>query len=203
VSTYSGGMRRRLELASGLINYPKLLFLDEPTLGLDVQTRTAVWKYIKTLKEEYGMTLFMTTHYLEEADSLCDRIAIVDQGHLIKIGTPEELKGSIGGDVIVVGLKEAEPDISSDIAQIAHVKDVKKTGSSYRIKADNGEDASPQIMDLVRSKGLHVTKISLTRPTLDEAYLELTGRTLREEEANKQQMFSQRVTMKRSRSSHR
>lgn len=203
VSTYSGGMRRRLELASGLINYPKLLFLDEPTLGLDVQTRTAVWKYIKTLKEEYGMTLFMTTHYLEEADSLCDRIAIIDQGHLIKIGTPEVLKGSIGGDVIVVGLKETEPDISSDIAQITHVKDVKKTGSSYRIKADNGEDASPQIMDLVRSKGLHVTKISLTRPTLDEAYLELTGRTLREEEANKQQMFSQRVTMKRSRSSHR
>jgi ABC-2 type transport system ATP-binding protein len=203
VSTYSGGMRRRLELASGLINYPKLLFLDEPTLGLDVQTRTAVWKYIKTLKEEYGMTLFMTTHYLEEADSLCDRIGIIDQGRIIKIGTPEELKGSIGGDVIVVGLKETEPDISSDIAQITHVKDVKKTGSSYRIKADNGEDASPQIMDLVRSKGLHVTKISLTRPTLDEAYLELTGRTLREEEANRMQMFSQRVTMKRSRSSHR
>jgi len=149
------------------------------------------------------MTLFMTTHYLEEADSLCDRIGIIDQGRIIKIGTPEELKGSIGGDVIVVGLKEAEPDISSDIAQVPHVKDVKKTGSSYRIKADNGEDASPQIMDLVRSKGLHVTKISLTRPTLDEAYLELTGRTLREEEANKQQMFSQRVTMRRSRSSHR
>lgn len=203
VSTYSGGMRRRLELASGLINYPKLLFLDEPTLGLDVQTRTVVWKYIKTLKEEYGMTLFMTTHYLEEADSLCDRIAIVDQGHLIKIGTPDELKESVGGDVIVVGLKEAEPDISNDITQIPHVKEVKKTGNSYRIKAGNGENASPQIMDLVRSKGLHVTKISLTRPTLDEAYLELTGRTLREEEVNKMQMFSQRVTMRRSQSSHR
>ena len=149
VSTYSGGMRRRLELASGLINYPKLLFLDEPTLGLDVQTRTAVWKYIKTLKEEYGMTLFMTTHYLEEADSLCDRIAIVDHGHLIKIGTPEELKESIGGDVIIVGLKEIEPDVSNDIAQIPLVKEVKKIGNSYRIKADQGEDASPQIMDLV------------------------------------------------------
>lgn len=200
VSTYSGGMRRRLELASGLINYPKLLFLDEPTLGLDVQTRTAVWKYIKTLKEEYGMTLFMTTHYLEEADSLCDRIAIVDHGHLIKIGTPEELKESIGGDVIIVGIKEIEPDVSNDIAQIPLVKEVKKTGNNYRIKADQGEDASPQIMDLVRSKGLHVTKISLTKPTLDEAYLEFTGRTLREEEANKMQVFSERVTMKRARS---
>ena len=200
VSTYSGGMRRRLELACGLINYPKLLFLDEPTLGLDVQTRTAVWKYIKTLKDEYRMTLFMTTHYLEEADSLCDRIALIDHGKIIRIGSPEELKASIGGDVIVVGLRETEPDISSDIAQIKLVKDVKKNANIYRIKAEQGEDASPQIMDLVRSKGLHVTKISLTKPTLDEAYLELTGSSLREEEANRMQVWSQRVTMKRARS---
>jgi ABC-2 type transport system ATP-binding protein len=107
---------------------------------------------------------------------------------------------SVGGDVIVVGLKETEPDISNDFTQIKLVKDVKRTGNSYRIKADHGENASPQIMDLVRSKGLHVTKISLTRPTLDEAYLELTGRTLREEEANRMQMFSERITMKRARS---
>jgi ABC-2 type transport system ATP-binding protein len=200
VSTYSGGMRRRLELACGLINYPKLLFLDEPTLGLDVQTRTAVWKYIKTLKEEYRMTLLMTTHYLEEADSLCDRIAIIDHGHIVKIGSPEELKESVGGDVIVVAVKELEPDISSDIAQITLVKDVKKNDNSYRIKAELGEEASPQITDLIRSKGLHVTKVSLTKPTLDEAYLELTGRSLREEEVDKFQMFRQRVTMRRARS---
>ena len=165
VSTYSGGMRRRLELACGLINYPKLLFLDEPTLGLDVQTRTAVWKYIKTLKEEYRMTLLMTTHYLEEADSLCDRIAIIDHGHIIKIGSPEELKNSIGGDVIVIEVKEPSPDISSDIAQIKLVRDVNKKDNTYRIKAELGEEASPQITDLIRSKGLHVTKVSLTKPT--------------------------------------
>jgi ABC-2 type transport system ATP-binding protein len=200
VSTYSGGMRRRLELACGLINYPRLLFLDEPTLGLDVQTRTAVWKYIKTLKEEYRMTLLMTTHYLEEADSLCDRIAIIDHGHIIKIGSPEELKESVGGDVIVVVIKELEPDISSDIAQIKLVKDVKKNNNTYRIKAELGEEASPQITDLIRSKGLHVTKVSLTKPTLDEAYLEFTGRNLREEEVDKLQMFRQRVTMRRARS---
>jgi ABC-2 type transport system ATP-binding protein len=200
VSTYSGGMRRRLELACGLINYPKLLFLDEPTLGLDVQTRTAVWKYIKTLKEEYRMTLLMTTHYLEEADSLCDRIAIIDHGHIIKIGSPEELKESVGGDVIVVVIKELEPDISSDIAQIKLVKDVKKNNNTYRIKAELGEEASPQITDLIRSKGLHVTRVSLTKPTLDEAYLEFTGRNLREEEVDKLQMFRQRVTMRRARS---
>ena len=200
VSTYSGGMRRRLELACGLINYPKLLFLDEPTLGLDVQTRTAVWKYIKTLKEEYRMTLFMTTHYLEEADSLCDRIAIIDHGQIVKIGSPEELKESVGGDVIVVVVKELEPDISFDIAQIKLVKDVKKNNNTYRIKAELGEEASPQITDLIRSKGLHVTRVSLTKPTLDEAYLEFTGRNLREEEVDKLQMFRQRVTMRRARS---
>jgi ABC-2 type transport system ATP-binding protein len=200
VSTYSGGMRRRLELACGLINYPKLLFLDEPTLGLDVQTRTVVWKYIKMLKTEYHMTLFMTTHYLEEADTLCERIAIIDHGNIIKIGSPEELKESIGGDVIVVTLKETEPDISSDIANIKLVNDVQKNDNNYRIKVQLGEEASPQITDLIRSKGLHVTKISLTKPTLDEAYLEFTGRSLREEEADRMQMFRQRVTVRRARS---
>ncbi len=199
VSTYSGGMRRRLELASGLINYPTLLFLDEPTLGLDVQTRSAVWRYIRMLKEEYHMTLFLTTHYLEEADSLCDRIAIIDHGHIIKIGTPDELKASVGGDIIEVGVAEAEPDLSADIAKIPLVKDVKKNDNTYRIKSEVGEESSIQVIDLVRSKGLHVTKISLTKPTLDEAYLELTGRNIREEKSNKMDAFKQRVTMMRAR----
>lgn len=105
VQTFSGGMRRRLELACGLINRPKVLFLDEPTLGLDVQTRTATWNYIRTLKKEYGMTLFMTTHYLEEADALCDRIAIIDHGKIVVVGPPEELKHSLGGDVITLGVR--------------------------------------------------------------------------------------------------
>ena len=199
VSTYSGGMRRRLELACGLINYPKLLFLDEPTLGLDVQTRTAVWDYIRMLKEEYRMTLFLTTHYLEEADSLCDRIAIIDHGHIVKMGSPTELKASIGGDVIVVGVAENEPDISDDIKGLPLVKDVKKSDHEYRVKSEVGEESSIQLIDLVRSKGLHVTKISLTKPSLDEAYLEFTGRSLREEEANKMDAFKQRVTIGRAR----
>jgi ABC-2 type transport system ATP-binding protein len=200
VSTFSGGMRRRLELACGLINYPTLLFLDEPTLGLDVQTRAAVWKYIRMLKDQYHMTLFMTTHYLEEADALCDRIAIIDHGHIIKIGSPDELKASVGGDVITVTVREKDPDISQDISQLPLVKDVKKSDGAYRVKVEQGEEASPQIMDLIRSKGLHVTKISLTKPTLDEAYLEFTGRELREEETDRMQMFSQRVTMRKARS---
>ena len=102
VQTYSGGMRRRLELACGLINRPKVLFLDEPTLGLDVQTRAATWNYVKMLKKEFGMTLFLTTHYLEEADALCDRIAIIDHGKIVVIGSPTELKDSLGGDIITL-----------------------------------------------------------------------------------------------------
>jgi len=200
VKTYSGGMRRRLEIACGLINYPTLLFLDEPTLGLDVQTRAAVWKYIRMLKEEYGMTLFLTTHYLEEADSLCDRIAIIDHGHIVKMGSPAELKGAVGGDVITLGFRESEPDLTAEISAIPLVKEVKKKGNEYRIKAAMGDDVSPKIINLADSRGLHVTKISINKPTLDEAYLELTGKSIREEEVNRMQMFSQRITMSRARS---
>lgn len=133
VQTFSGGMRRRLELACGLINRPKILFLDEPTLGLDVQTRTATWSYIRKLKEEYGMTLFMTTHYLEEADTLCDRIAIIDHGKIVVIGAPEDLKRSLGGDVITLGIKE-DADVSDLIRKVEHVKDVKKKTISIGLK---------------------------------------------------------------------
>jgi len=200
VSTYSGGMRRRLEIACGLVNHPKLLFLDEPTLGLDVQTRTAVWEYIKRLKVDYGMTLFMTTHYLEEADGVCDRIAIIDHGNIIKTGSPAELKDGLGGDVIEVGIRESAEDLSQLIMGINGVKEVKKTNHDYRMKAEMGEETAPEIIEAIRSKGYHVSKISVTKPTLDQVYLEYTGKTIREEEANRAEMFSQRVTMRRARS---
>lgn len=198
VSSYSGGMRRRLELAAGLINSPRLLFLDEPTLGLDVQTRTAVWEYIRQLKEEFNMTLFVTTHYLEEADSLCDRIAIIDHGKLVRIGSPLELKSGLGGDVIMLAI-DSPVDLTSEIAKLKLVKDVKLVDSTYRIKAERGEEAAPQIIELIRSKGLHVTKISVTKPTLDEVYLEYTGRAFRDEE-EPMKVWSQRMTMRRARS---
>ncbi len=136
----------------------------------------------------------------KEADALCDRIAIIDHGHIVKIGSPEELKASIGGDVITVTVREREPDISSDIAGLDLVRDVKQIDGAYRVKVKQGEEAAPQIMDMIRSKGLHVTKIALTKPTLDEAYLEFTGGELREEETDRMQMFSQRLTMRRARS---
>jgi ABC-2 type transport system ATP-binding protein len=199
VSTYSGGMRRRLEIACGLVNHPKLLFLDEPTLGLDVQTRTAVWEYIKKLKADYGMTLFMTTHYLEEADGVCDRIAIIDQGKIIKTGSPAELKDGLGGDVIELGIKESTEDLSQLIMGIKGVKEVRKTNHDYRMKAEMGEETAPEIIEAIRAKGYHVSKIAVTKPTLDQVYLEYTGKTIREEEANRAEMFRQRATMRRAR----
>ena len=198
VQTFSGGMRRRLELACGLINRPKILFLDEPTLGLDVQTRTATWNYIRKLKKEYGMTLFMTTHYLEEADSLCDRVAIIDHGKIVVVGTPEDLKHSLGGDIITIGIKE-DADVSELISKVENVKDVKKENGAYRVKAEYGEVTAPFIIETLRKKGYTVAKLSLTEPTLNEVYLEYTGKSLRDAEESREAFAAQRMTMRRAR----
>jgi ABC-2 type transport system ATP-binding protein len=179
VQTFSGGMRRRLELACGLINRPKVLFLDEPTLGLDVQTRAATWNYIKTLKKEYGMTLFMTTHYLEEADSLCDRIAIIDHGKIVVTGTPTELKDGLGGDIISLSIAK-DVDITDLIKGIGHVKEVKKDNGSYIIKSESGEVTAPLIIEALRKANHVVTRLSLTKPTLNEVYMQYTGKSMRD-----------------------
>jgi len=196
VQTYSGGMRRRLELACGLVNRPRVLFLDEPTLGLDVQTRAATWNYIKKLKEQYNMTIFMTTHYLEEADNLCDRIAIIDRGKIIKLDSPEALKESLGGDILTVTTKE-DDDFSGLIDKIPKVKEVKKQDSTYRVKVERGEETAPHILNTLMKNGVTITRLSLSKPTLDEVYLEYTGKTMREEEAT--DMFRQRMTLMRAR----
>jgi ABC-2 type transport system ATP-binding protein len=199
VQTYSGGMRRRLELACGLINRPKLLFLDEPTLGLDVQTREATWNYIKTLKNQYGMTLFMTTHYLEEADSLCDRIAIIDHGKIVVTGTPTELKDSLGGDIISLSIQK-DTDILPLIQKIAHVKEVKKENGSYMIKSESGEVTAPLIIEALRKEGHVVTRLSLTKPTLNEVYLQYTGKSMRDAAIeSKEAGVAMRMRMGRSR----
>jgi len=200
VETYSGGMRRRLELVCGLVSRPRLLFLDEPTLGLDVQTRAAIWNYIRRLKDEYNMTIFLTTHYLEEADSLCDRIAIIDHGRVLKIGSPSELKNSLGGDIIEIEVREDADDISNVLLNVKHVKDVKRNNSTYIVRAELGEEAAPEIIEAVRAKGLHISRISLTKPTLDEVYLAYTGRKLRDAQASWEEVASIRRTIRRARS---
>jgi ABC-2 type transport system ATP-binding protein len=198
VEAYSGGMHRRLELACGLINRPRILFLDEPTLGLDVQTRAATWEYIRRLKEEYGMTIFMTTHYLEEADALCDRIAIIDHGKIVVAGAPSELKDSLGGDIITISIKE-DADATDIIKSIGNVKGVRKENGAYRVKAAYGEVTAPLIIETLRNRGFTVTRLSLTEPTLNEVYLEYTGRAIRDAEESKEAVRMQRITLRRAR----
>jgi ABC-2 type transport system ATP-binding protein len=198
VETYSGGMRRRLELACGLVNHPQLLFLDEPTLGLDVQTRQATWEYIRALKKEYGMSLFMTTHYLEEADNLCDRIAIIDQGKIVRIGTPAELKDSLGGDLIEL-VVEGGSEIADELKKVPEIIDVKHESNVYRIKAKEGEVIIPSVIEIARRWGDRVLRVSLKKPSLDDAYLEYTGRSIREGEGGSDEVRKQRFTMRRAR----
>ena len=198
VETYSGGMRRRLELACGLINRPKVLFLDEPTLGLDVQTRANIWEYIKLLKKEYGMTLFMTTHYLEEADTLCDRIAIIDHGKILVIGSPDELKSSLGGDIITLRINENR-DISGLIEKIENVREVRRIKDKYRIKVKDGESTAPLIIEALRNEGIKVTRLSLSKPSLNEVYLEYTGRSMRDQEESTEDFRMRRIALRRAR----
>jgi ABC-2 type transport system ATP-binding protein len=200
VETYSGGMRRRLELACGLINRPKVLFLDEPTLGLDVQTRAAVWQYIRLLKEKYHMTLFMTTHYLEEADHLCDRIAIIDHGKIVALDTPANLKAGLGGDIIEIHVQGgASEALVGALKAIPSVREVKAVDGGYRLKVIDGEETAPQVLEIVRGQSMKVSRLSITSPTLDEVYLDLTGRTLREEDASGDAVLKQRFTVRRAR----
>lgn len=198
VETYSGGMRRRLEIAMSLISRPKILFLDEPTLGLDAQTRAAIWQYIMKLKQEYKMTIFVTTHYLEEADMYGDRIAIIDKGKILAIGSPKELKEKVGGDVVSLQTSNDEAALKI-ISSLDGVVDVKKVSDGIRIKVKDGEEKAPEILEALVRSGLKVTRMSITEPTMDEVYMEFTGKRLRDEEASSQEMFAFRRTVRRAR----
>ena len=181
VKTYSGGMRKRLELAEGLIHRPHVLFLDEPTLGLDVQTRAVMWDHIKNLKQKHNMTVFMTTHYLEEADSLCDRIGLIDYGKIMALDTPTTLKRSLGGDVLQIEV-DGERDFIAVIQGVQGVVEIKREGPEYRVKVIKGETAMPLVLKALADNGGTVTSVSLERPNMDQVFLEYTGRSLRDAE---------------------
>ncbi|MGA2663470.1 MAG: ATP-binding cassette domain-containing protein [Nitrososphaerales archaeon] len=181
VRTYSGGMKRRLQLTTALINDPRILFLDEPTVGLDIQTRTKIWDYLRRLSRD-GLTVFMTTHYLEEADSLCDRIAIMDHGRIVVSGTPAELKEGLHGDVLTIEIAEGGRDITGFLAGLDGVSGVTRTDGSYRLKLPMVETALPRILASIAEEGLRITGTSFTKPTLDQVFLEVTGRSMRDAE---------------------
>ncbi|MDQ6773420.1 MAG: ATP-binding cassette domain-containing protein [Candidatus Dormibacteraeota bacterium] len=178
--TYSGGQRRRLDIALGMVHRPQVLFLDEPTTGLDPQSRARMWDEVRLRREE-GTTVFITTHYLEEADVLCDRLAIIDHGQIVAEGTPDALKRQIAGDVVTVGVA-ANPEAA--VATLRHQPFVREAGSEedglLRLYVDRGETAMPQILRLLDGAGLELSTISLTRPSLDDVFLRQTGRSLRE-----------------------
>jgi len=182
VKNYSGGMKRRLEIARGLMHFPKVLFLDEPTLGLDSQTRRAIWAYIKKMNKEENTTLFLTTHYMDEADYLCDRVGIIDKGKIIVTDTTSNLKKSVGNDVITLSCSDLNK-LESRIAEESWIKNTKKHDSFLTIGVEKGEEKIPIIIELAQSIGIKIKSINLRTPTLDDVFLSYTGRTIREEEA--------------------
>ncbi len=182
VKTFSGGMRRRLEIARGLLHYPKILFLDEPTIGLDPQTRSHIWQYVKKLKKEHGITVVLTTHYMDEADSLCDRVAIIDRGKIIAEGTPSSLKDSLGGDTITMETERAAA-LCSLLKDFGCRGEPTPHNGKLTLMIDNGEKKIPKIMALAEKNGIPVSSVSLHKPTLDDVFLHYTGKTIREEEA--------------------
>jgi ABC-2 type transport system ATP-binding protein len=180
--TYSGGMRRRLELAVGLVHDPKILFLDEPTLGLDPQGRNGFWGFIQKLRREEGLTVFVTTHYLDEADTMCDRLAIIDHGKIVATGSPSELKDRLGGDIVTVKTTPGAPDMTNVLRPLIGVNSVQSQDGTYRVKCVSGEPFVPLAVEACARAGVGVTGITVKRPSLDEVFLEFTGREFREEE---------------------
>lgn len=186
VRSYSGGQRRRLDLALGIVHRPGLLFLDEPSTGLDPQSRARLWEEVRTLHRA-GTTIFLTTHYLEEADNLCDHLAIIDGGKIVAEGTPLQLKEQIAGDVVTLQLKE--PDALLTRAQTilqeqAFVREIQHDGPKLQVYVERGEEALVTLLRLLEQQDIPVQAISLARPSLDDVFLRQTGRSLREEAAD-------------------
>lgn len=190
VVTYSGGMRKRLDIAGGLLHRPKVLFLDEPTVGLDIQTRRKIWQYIKKIHDEFKMTIFLTTHYMEEADQLCDRIGIIDDGKIQVIDSPENLKKAMGNEVISLIFEEGENRDSflSELEKIEFVNKINKDGSKLTLFASNGTEVIPKIFQISSKLNIKITSISLTQPTLDDVFISYTGHEIRDDDS----MFNQK-----------
>ena len=182
--TYSGGMRKRLDIGGGLLNMPKVLFLDEPTLGLDIQTRYKIWEYIKKIHTEFEMSIFLTTHYMEEADKLCDNISIIDNGKIKITDSPKDLKNALGNEIVIFETNSETKlgQLVLEIKKLATVKDVSTNGSIVTVFTTSGDQLIPQIFQQANTLEIKIENISLTKPTLDDVFLSHTGRELREEE---------------------
>ena len=186
--TYSGGMRKRLDIACGLIHRPKVLFLDEPTVGLDIQTRRKIWEYIRKIHKEFEMTLFVSTHYMEEADKLCDRVGIIDYGKIQVIDTPEIMKNAMGNDMISFSLIDGiakQDELINRIKQIEFVNQVTRKQGEITIKSSQCSEVIPKIFQTTTEMGIEIDSLSLNKPTLDDVFISYTGHNLRDDTTQK------------------
>ncbi len=186
VSQYSGGMRRKLDIAMALLHQPRLLFLDEPTLGLDPQSRMGLWEYIRGINRSEGITIFLTTHYLEEADKLAHRVGILDQGRMKTMDSPEGLKDSIGGDVIILSLERnggwaLQPQVEQRLRSFPFVKDLLLVEDECSVYVQQGREALPKLLQVMDGANVPVKAATLSRPSLDDVYLKYTGKRFKEE----------------------
>jgi ABC-2 type transport system ATP-binding protein len=192
VKTYSGGMQRRLDVALGLVHEPEVLFLDEPTTGLDPEVRADMWREIKRLADEQHITILLTTHYLEEADELTRRLVIVDRGEIVAEGTADELKGQLRGDAIQVTLEDAQDRtrVEPTLERLGTLREIRLEGQTVSARVDDGARAIPAVLQALDANGVAVASVTVSRPSLDDVYLSLTGRSFsaaETDEAKKQQ----------------
>jgi ABC-2 type transport system ATP-binding protein len=183
VKTFSGGMKRRLEIARGLLHEPKVLFLDEPTIGLDPQTRNYIWDYIRKLNKEKKITIILTTHYMDEADKLCDNLAIVNRGKIVARGNPKDLKEALGGDVITIQSKENHK-LKEKLEKFSWIKEVKEHDGSITINLQHAENHVAEIVKIADKEKISIGSISIHEPTLEDVFLHFTGKTIYEEESD-------------------
>jgi ABC-2 type transport system ATP-binding protein len=183
VKKYSSGMKRRLEIARGLMHYPKVLFLDEPTLGLDAQTRRSIWEYVAKLNEEHEVTIFLTTHYMDEADFLCTRVAIIDYGKLVVINRPEDLKSSIGTDLVTLECSDPER-FAERLRKEDWVENLKLHDSNLIVGTKHSAERVPEVVDMARDIGVRVTSIETRKPTLEDVFIHYTGSRMRDSESD-------------------
>jgi ABC-2 type transport system ATP-binding protein len=181
VKNYSGGMKRRLEIARGLMHSPTVLFLDEPTLGLDAQTRRAIWAYVKAMNKNENTTIFLTTHYMDEADYLCDRIGIIDHGKILIMDSIENLKNSVGNDVITLSCTKVNK-LLKKLQEQKWVSKTKKHDSYLTLGVEKGDEKIPVIIEIAQNLDIKIKSISVRKPTLDDVFLSYTGRTIRDNE---------------------
>jgi ABC-2 type transport system ATP-binding protein len=184
IKTLSGGQRRRLDVALGLLHDPRLVFLDEPSTGLDPQSRANLWGHIRSLRDSHDTTVFLTTHYLDEADALCDRILVIDYGKIVAEGTPDELKAKVSGDRVEVGVAGEHVATTAEVAaKLPDAHEISTVESMVRFRVPRGDTALPELLRALDAASIPMVSVQVFRPTLDDVFLTMTGRSLREAEA--------------------